>query len=650
MVNPILNFSNSAFGRTGSTLSRDIILANIQRLQDDIALTQQQLSSGVRLVRPSIDPIATRRVLDVENLLRKNSQYTQNIDRATTNLNFSDTVLTGLKDIVERANQIILSNLQTPFSDSQRQTAALEVSELLRQAANLGNSTLEGRFIFAGQSTASSPMSFVGNLLAFGGTNDQLTTNISDGIIMTANVLPNESFGVYSDGIRGENTSDLPIDLNPALTLGTRLSALNGGLGVTKGQFSITGSGTSTIDISIAETVSDTVDLINQRTSVTGVTASITTTGITLTRAGGGNITVQEVFGGRTAQSLGILTSSTGSASPFTGTDLNPAVTKDTTLSSLLGGVGLSTSGIVITNQTSSGSLTATIGSSVFSGTNTIEDVLNAINGSSAYVKATINSQGTGIDVFSRLSGARLSISENGGTTASELGLLYTASRAKLTDLNNGLGIGSVPGDDIRIVLKDGTAITIDADKARNVRELVALIDALPNLTATLNPTNSIVINDTTGGAGTFRITNIGGSFAATNLGIEAETAGATISGTSLNFVGVQVEGIFTSLIRLRDGLSTENGSLIAEAKRILDIAQRKVLDSSAIAGLRVQTLELVRNRLDREKLDLEKFRSQDKDIDMAEVASRFQLQMNTLQSALLTSVRAMQLNIFNLL
>ena len=53
----------------------------------------------------------------------------------------------------------------------------------------------------------------------------------------------------------------------------------------------------------------------------------------------------------------------------------------------------------------------------------TVEDVLNAINGSGAGVLAQINPAKTGLQVSSLLSGADFTIGENGGQTATQLGL-----------------------------------------------------------------------------------------------------------------------------------------------------------------------------------------------------------------------------------
>ena len=60
-----------------------------------------------------------------------------------------------------------------------------------------------------------------------------------------------------------------------------------------------------------------------------------------------------------------------------------------------------------------------------FAGAETVEDLLNKLNGSGAGLYAAINATGTGIDVRSRLSGGDFWIRENGGQTAAQLGIRF---------------------------------------------------------------------------------------------------------------------------------------------------------------------------------------------------------------------------------
>ena len=91
----------------------------------------------------------------------------------------------------------------------------------------------------------------------------------------------------------------------------------------------------------------------------------------------------------------------------------------------------------------------------------TVDDLLNQINGLGASVRATINALGTGIDIRSELSGAALTIGENGGTTATQLGIRSYSTTTVLSELNAGRGVRTTDGVDFTITRRDGVAIPI---------------------------------------------------------------------------------------------------------------------------------------------------------------------------------------------
>ena len=75
------------------------------------------------------------------------------------------------------------------------------------------------------------------------------------------------------------------------------------------------------------------------------------------------------------------------------------------------------------------------------SGAETVEDLLNLINGAEIGLLAEINAAATGINVRSRLSGADFTIGENGGTTATQLGIRTYTGDTELAALNRGFGV-----------------------------------------------------------------------------------------------------------------------------------------------------------------------------------------------------------------
>lgn len=89
-----------------------------------------------------------------------------------------------------------------------------------------------------------------------------------------------------------------------------------------------------------------------------------------------------------------------------------------------------------------------------FTGVQTVEQMLNALNGSDAGVLAEINKNMTGIDVRSRVSGADFMIGENGGLTATQFGLRTLVQETQLDAMNFGRGVMDYEGPGVKAEAK----------------------------------------------------------------------------------------------------------------------------------------------------------------------------------------------------
>lgn len=189
------------------------------------------------------------------------------------------------------------------------------------------------------------------------------------------------------------------------------------------------------------------------------------------------------------------------------------------------GGSGIAldqNSGIQIVN----GGQTYTVS---FAGAKTVQDLLNAINTSGASVLAQINPSGTGIDVQSRLSGSDFSIGENGGQTATQLGIRTLTTSTALSDLNYGQGVTHVSGGDFTIERKDGVTFNVDISSAKTVGDVINLINnnatnlasGVP-VVAQLNAFGNGIelVDDDPSSTGALSVTPLGSSPAAVQLGL----------------------------------------------------------------------------------------------------------------------------------
>ncbi|MFO7903880.1 MAG: hypothetical protein R6U98_14545, partial [Pirellulaceae bacterium] len=262
------------------------------------------------------------------------------------------------------------------------------------------------------------------------------------------------------------------------LTANTRLSDLHGGQGISLGSIVISdGTNSKTISLTSARTLKDVVNSIEANPPEgREVDVSIAAEGLVIDMddGGGGDLIIRDAQDGTTAAELGIARDSGGAAEPIVGEDLDPILRPTTQLDDVLGGDWDQTSGLQITN----GGETHVLD---ISSAETVEDLLNVFNGSEAMLMAEINGDQNGINVRSRVSGSDFFIGENGGTTATDLGLRTLARDTALADLNYRQGVNPVSGADFIIHRNDGVELEIDASSARTVGDVIDLINTHPD-------------------------------------------------------------------------------------------------------------------------------------------------------------------------
>jgi flagellar hook-associated protein 3 FlgL len=630
-------------GRIATSTHLDLLLSGLRRLQDDLAKKELEISTGQRVNVPSDDPLAAIRSLSHRAGLERADQYLRNISLQSGELSAADGALEGLDTITSQARQILLSQIGDTATPETRRNSAAEVQGLLEQAVSLANRKFGGRYLFGGADALHAPVELQGAYAAFNpGALETSQVHIGPGESFRRAVSNADAFGAVSAEILGR------ADLDPRVTLSTKLSDLNGGQGARLGPIRIQDGlgGDATVDLSSAETVGNVIDLINS----TGLaTASLNGAGNgLLLSAAGGELTVSEVEGGRTAGDLGIALSGAGPA--LTGSDLDPRLRLTTLLSDLRGGSGIDLSGFTVANGTVSAAIS-------LSGATTVEDLLNAVNGAGANVVASLDPSGRSIDLRSTLSGAQLTLTEGSGTTAADLGLLIDFGSTPLERLNGGLGVGQASGDDLRIVDHAGNTIDVDLAGVVTVQQLLDRINGDSQnpgtLTASLVPgENRIRLTDGSVGAQDLQVQSLNGSFSAENLGLAGSVAnpGATLDGTDLKPGGVQVDSLLSALVALRDGLNGDDRSVLSLVGAKLDASENRLLDARADLGSRVQRLEKTSGRFTDDKIQLQKLISDERGADLAESVSQFQRDQTVLQASYSVTGRILSLSLMDFL
>jgi flagellar hook-associated protein 3 len=520
--------------RTSSNYQSTFLLSTLQTSQLALMKVETQLSTGQRLTQSSDDPAATVGIMGLNQQISNLNQGVTNLKYAQGFLSTADSTLGTVTNLLTQAQSVASSMVQTTASSDQRQAQASVIDSLISQVVGLANTRYQGAAVFGGANGVSDPFAAVDGGYTYQGSTGSQNVSVNDNQTISYTVDGSAVFGGLSAQVAGYQS------LDPALTADTPLADLQGvnGGGVTPGKITISSGGTSVnVDLSGAVTVGDVTSGIQAALTGAGLSATVTTSGdhfVINNAAGTDPLTIADQAGSTMAAQLSL--GATVAAGGIFGTGSpQAAVTLTTPLSSLRGGAGLDPSGFVITN----GALSATIKPG---GLNTVEDLLNAINGSGTQVRAQINSAGTGINVSNALSGSELTIGENGGATADQLGIRSFQPTTQLSSLNNGTGITPIsqsvapPAGQIVVTCTDGSSFNVDISGATTPADIIAKINSASGnttVTAAASATgNGITLTDTSGGAGNISI-----------------TAGANYqpNGSTLNLLGTGTGGTFAS-------------------------------------------------------------------------------------------------------
>lgn len=164
-----------------SQLFQQSVDAMLER-QRDLADTELQVASGKRILRPSDDPSAAVRVLDLNESQKRLEQYQRNADFATARLDQEETALNSIENLLQRVRELAVQGASDTFSNNDRQAIATEVREHIGNFLQLANSRdANGEYIFAGFQSKTEPLSHNGaGVFSYNGDTGQRTLQIGD--------------------------------------------------------------------------------------------------------------------------------------------------------------------------------------------------------------------------------------------------------------------------------------------------------------------------------------------------------------------------------------------------------------------------------------------------------------------------------------
>ncbi|MBY0117295.1 flagellar hook-associated protein FlgL [Paenibacillus sp. FSL L8-0435] len=217
---------------TNNMLSSQLIL-NLNRNAQQMNTTQTQLATGRKINKPSDDPVGITYSLRYRAELSSNEQYQKNVDSAVSWLDFNDTVMDQAGSVVQRLRELTVQAATGTNPQSALDSINEEVKQLKAQLVDISNSTLNGKYVFNGETYDVKPYDFptsadgsfdTTNAASVVTDSGKINFIVGESIQLPINVTGNEVFG---DSTEADNLFVIFNTISQALASGDQKEVSN---------------------------------------------------------------------------------------------------------------------------------------------------------------------------------------------------------------------------------------------------------------------------------------------------------------------------------------------------------------------------------------------------------------------------------------
>jgi len=126
-------------------------VAGLQRNYANASRTQEQISTGNRILTAADDPVASVRLLQLEQQQNVLGQYKSNLSAATNSLTQEEVTLNSVNTVLQRVRELTVQAGNGALSEVDRQSIAAELGQREDELLSLTNTrNARGEYLFSG--------------------------------------------------------------------------------------------------------------------------------------------------------------------------------------------------------------------------------------------------------------------------------------------------------------------------------------------------------------------------------------------------------------------------------------------------------------------------------------------------------------------
>jgi len=229
--------------RVTQKILTDRSMQNLNNILSRVLRTQDMLTSGKAISRPSDDPVRFNQVLSLRTSIEKLDQYTSNVEDGINWLNLVDESLDSVSGVLGKVRTLVLQGANGTLNAEDREMIATEIEAYLEEIIGTANTSYAGRQLFSGTQTLTVSFSREEGVISYNGDNGSIVLEIENGTTVAIGFPGDE---VFFRGFEASSDDMTSVDFN----------SYNGN------SFTINGK-TVNIDSTTITSLSDLVNLIN---------------------------------------------------------------------------------------------------------------------------------------------------------------------------------------------------------------------------------------------------------------------------------------------------------------------------------------------------------------------------------------------------
>jgi flagellar hook-associated protein 3 FlgL len=194
--------------KVSTNLYFDRASTQLATVQSSLSKTQEQLSTGKQITKPSDEPDKASLVTRLESELARQESYQSTLSTVEIKLSTQETALRNVSDVMYRIKELTVQANSDTMGKLDRESIAVEIESLRDQVLSLANTQdTSGNYIFAG-SRVTEP-SFALNsqgLIDYQGDQSRMQVAVGDNRLMNVNRPGSDAFVrvVRDDGKGGK--------------------------------------------------------------------------------------------------------------------------------------------------------------------------------------------------------------------------------------------------------------------------------------------------------------------------------------------------------------------------------------------------------------------------------------------------------------